>query len=676
MSKINYRSDIDGLRAIAIISVLLFHLDSSYLSGGFVGVDIFFVISGFLITSIIKNEVETTGNFSFKNFYIRRVRRLFPALFVVSFFTTIFAALTLSPTHLSSFGGALASSFLSLSNFYFWVEADYFDVSSKLKPLLHTWSLSIEEQFYLIWPISLLLLLKIKNKSYIYLVLFLIVVMSFYMNDRFDDGSVSLINNYLPSLQEYIADGKSTIFFLLPFRLYEFIFGAVIVWLISYKLKHTYLYDILFVSGLLLIGYSVLFFTEELLFPSYYAVLPTLGAAFLIYSGAVSRFNIVLSNKLTVGLGLISYSLYLIHWPMIVFWNYLASTTIYQNIFIAIASIVLAFLSYKYIEQPFRKKRFDLATSYWKYSSVAAFAIMGYIGINMYTYNGWEWRMKSPVVFENVGDSKNFHKKFYGGEGYPYKGAVYTDKPADIVVIGDSHARHYMEGLYEVLAKPNNLNLYNNSGMSCIMLPFFTRTTEGQNWDKMCPNALNEGLKYLQQGDQNSILIISESWVTQMEYADLLDEQGNRRNIKITAKEVSNAIIELKSKIGNRTLIVIGQVPGAEDNLYDIFTRPRPIFFGNDTDKYITSEPREDFIRFNDYLKKVALQTNKFIFLNPFDVLCKNNVCKNLNEQKHLIYSDKNHLSKYGSVEVINGFMPELKNILLKGHVKIEQFNN
>lgn len=665
MSKINYRSDIDGLRAIAIISVLLFHLDASYLSGGFVGVDIFFVISGFLITSIIKNEVETTGNFSFKNFYIRRVRRLFPALFVVLFFTTIFAALTLSPTHLSSFGGALTSSFLSLSNFYFWVEADYFDVSSKLKPLLHTWSLSVEEQFYFIWPITLLLLLKLKKKLYVYLVLFFIVVMSFYMNDRFDDGSVSLINNYLPSLKEYIADGKSTIFFLLPFRLYEFIFGVVIVWLISYKLKHTYLYDILFVSGLALISYSVLFFTEELLFPSYYAVLPTLGAAFLIYSGAVSKFNILLSNKFTVGVGLISYSLYLIHWPIIVFWNYLASTiTIYQNIFIAAASIVLAFLSYKYIEQPFRKKRFDLTTSYWKYSSLAAFAIMGYIGINMYTHNGWEWRMKSPVIFENVGDSKNFHKKFYGGEGYPYNGAIHTDKPADIVVIGDSHARHYMEGLYKVLAEPNSLSLYNSSGTSCIMLPFFTRTTEGHNWDEMCPQSLNNGLKYLQQGDQNSILIISESWVSQMSLADLLDKQGNRRNIKVTAKEVSDGILELKSKIGDRTLVVIGQVPGAEHNLYDIFTRPRPIFFGNDTDKYLTSVPSKDFVEFNSHLKKIAMKTNKFIFLDPFDILCKNDVCRNLDGQKHLIYSDAYHLSKYGSIEVIKGFVPEFEKIL------------
>ena len=163
MNKLNYRSDIDGIRAIAIISVLLFHIDSTYLSGGFIGVDIFFVISGFLITNLIKKEIESTGKFSFTNFYIRRIRRLFPALIVVLVLTTISATLILSPTHLSRFGGALTSSLFSLSNLYFWLEADYFDESSKLKPLLHTWSLSIEEQFYFVWSITLMFLMKLRK---------------------------------------------------------------------------------------------------------------------------------------------------------------------------------------------------------------------------------------------------------------------------------------------------------------------------------------------------------------------------------------------------------------------------------------------------------------------------------------------------------------------------------
>ena len=140
-NNLKYIPEIDGLRAIAVLSVLIFHIDATYLSGGFVGVDIFFVISGFLITGIIKNEIETTGKFSFKNFYIRRIKRLFPALFFTLIVASISTVLLFSPSLLRSFGGALATSLLSVSNFFFWIEADYFDVSSKLKPLLHTWSL-------------------------------------------------------------------------------------------------------------------------------------------------------------------------------------------------------------------------------------------------------------------------------------------------------------------------------------------------------------------------------------------------------------------------------------------------------------------------------------------------------------------------------------------------------
>lgn len=662
MNRINYRPEIDGLRAIAVLSVLIFHIDSTYLSGGFVGVDIFFVISGFLITGIIKNEIETTGNFSFKNFYIRRAKRLLPALFVVFIFTTIVAAFILSPTHFSSYGGSLVSAILSLSNIFFWIEADYFDVSAKVKPLLHTWSLSIEEQFYFIWPLTLLFLLKLKNKRYIFIIFVTLVVLSFYLNDRFDDGSVSFINNYLPSIKEYFTDGKSTIFFLLPFRIYEFILGAVVVWLISYQISKKYIYDILFILGLSLVGYSIFFFNESLLFPSYYGLAPVVGTALLIYSSYYSRLKILLSNKLFVGIGLISYSLYLVHWPIIVFWNYLSqSLSLVEKIAIFVISFVLAYLSYKYLEQPFRKKEFDIFKPKVLKISFSILSVLMFIGIHSYVTNGWVWRVNTPVVFENVGDSKDFHKKFYGGNGYPYTGAVNTIDPADIVVIGDSHGRHYLEGIYKEIAKPFSLNLYSSSGTSCIMLPNFTRTTEGKDWDKLCSDALKKGLEFLKQAD-NNILVLSASWVSQMQRADILDENGNRQHKVITKEDVGKGILNLKEIIGSKTLIVIGQVPGAEKNLYDIFTRPNPVFFNIDYTNYLTTLARKEFVEFNEYLNDLSNNTKKYIFLNPFEKLCKDGICKNTDDNKRLIYSDKSHLSKYGSLEVINGF----KNVILK----------
>jgi len=665
LNKREYRADIDGLRAIAILSVLIFHIDYNYLSGGFVGVDIFFVISGFLITGIIKTEVESSGKFSFSNFYIRRVRRLFPAMLVVFILTSVFSVLILSPTHLASFGGSLVSSVLSLSNLFFWIEADYFDTSANIKPLLHTWSLSVEEQFYFFWPLTLLLLLKFKNRKITYFAMFLLVVLSFYMNDRFDDGSLSFINNYLPEYKEYFADGKSTIFFLLPFRTYEFIFGASVVWLSAYTLKSRYLYDILFFLGLSLIIYSIFFFNDKMLFPSYYGILPTLGTALLIYSGKYSRFNFLLSNKLFVSIGLISYSLYLVHWPIIVFVNYLFNDlTVYDQLLILIASILLAILSYRYIEQPFRKKSNNRIKNALKYISLILIIVLLWSGYNMYNNNGWEWRINSPVKFEKVGDSKDFHRKFYGGEGYPYVGnTVSTTNPADIVVLGDSHARHYMEGLYKVIAKPNNYNLYIAS-TSCILLPGFTRVTKGNNFDEICPNRLKNGIDFIKKG-KNPVVILSESWLFQLSVADLLDKNGKRMNKKVTADDVIEGIKKLKKQIGDGTLIVIGNVPGAGANLYDIFSRPRPIFFTTfEPSDYIKTAKNNLFVSFNEKLKKEAQRNKEFIFLDPHDILCEGNKCRNLDSNNHLIYSDSYHLSKYGSIEVIKGFKSKINKIL------------
>lgn len=666
MNKLKYRSDIDGLRAIAIISVLIFHLDATYLSGGFVGVDIFFVISGFLITGIIKNEIESTGSFSFKNFYIRRIRRLFPALIIIMLLTTIFAVLILSPTHLASFGGSLISSLLSISNVFFWIEADYFDVSAKLKPLLHTWSLSVEEQFYFIWPITLLLLLKIKSRLKIISFIIFISLISLYMNERFDDGSVRFITNYLPSLKEYVANGSSTIFFLLPFRIYEFMIGALLVWIVSYNFKLKFINDILFVIGIVCIGYSVAYFNEKMLFPSYIALLPTIGAGLLIYAGNKSRLSVLLSNKIMAWIGLISYSLYLIHWPVIVFVKYLfQNTTVYDNLIIVAVSVMFAFLSYKFIEQPFRTKKHNLGQPVLKYGSIFLVLLLGWGGYNMYSKNGWEWRISSYVNFENVGDSKNFHKEFYGGAGYPSFLGVKTFQPADIVLLGDSHGMHYAEGIYKLIAEPNKYNLYLAAGTSCITLPNFTRITVGNDWNNLCKNALTKGLDFITKGN-NPIVIISESWLYQLGIAGILSE-GKVVNKKVTIDDIKEGILNLKELIGNSQLIVIGNVPGAGHNLYDIFTRPRPILFTkfNPNDYYYT-EPLKENINFNNELRDFAKNTNKFTFLDPSDILCENGKCKNINNNKNLIYSDTAHLSKYGSIEVINGFKDEILQLLNK----------
>lgn len=650
-----YRPDIDGLRAFAVVSVFLFHLGLDWFPGGFVGVDIFFVISGFLITRIIKKEIETTGEFCFGAFYLRRIRRLFPALFVVLLFTALAAALLFSPSHFSRFGGAFSSALISVSNIFFWTEADYFDISAKLKPLLHTWSLGIEEQFYLFWPLLLLFVFKI-HKSWLIPTLVFFGVVSLVANIYYGNGIPGTWNE----------NGKSTIYFLLPFRVFEFVLGAILVWCTHNYFKTQWLYEAFFILAITLMLYAVLMFNEKMLFPSYFALVPSVGAALVIYTGNKATLARVLTNPLAVWIGLISYSLYLVHWPLIVFWQYIIKSELswYDQITITVVSITFAYTIYRFVEQPFFTKQINITAPIWKNSLITAAITFFVVGLHIRESGGWTWRVNSPVVFEQAGDATNFHKIFYGGAGYPYFGAVNTKGKPDIVVIGDSHGRHYAEGIFKVLAKPNNLHFYNASGTSCFHLPNFTRSTIGTDWNIVCPSSLNKALKFVSQGN-SPVVIMSHHWIYQMSVAGLLDRDGSLLDRSISFDTVINGILELKKRIGKSHLVVIGMVPGSGDqNLYDIFSRPTlPFLTSFKHDMYFTSKVKSSRATFNELLKKAAEETGQFIFLDPHDVLCEEDICRNLNDKKQLIYSDTLHLSKYGSIEVIKGFLPTLKSL-------------
>lgn len=652
-----YRPDIDGLRAFAVISVFLFHLDVAWFPGGFVGVDIFFVISGFLITGLIKKEIENTGKFCFGAFYMRRVRRLFPALFLVLLLTAAVATLLFSTTHLSRFGGAFSSAFVSVSNIYFWVEADYFDVSANIKPLLHTWSLSVEEQFYLFWPLLLLLLIKMHRDWLIPALLLLIGVMSLEANIYYGSGTDGAWNE----------DGKSTIFFLLPFRIFEFVIGALLVWCNYRLLKVQWLYEVLFLLGVVLMLYAVLMFNENMLFPSYFALVPSIGTALVIYTGNRAASARVLTNPVTVGIGLISYSLYLVHWPLIVFWQYFMQGELGwgDQAIISVLSITFAYTIYRFVEQPFLTKQIDITAPIWRNSLITATVVFFVVGLHIKASGGWVWRISSPAVVDYSGDPSNFHKTFYGGAGYPYFGAVNTQGKPDIVVMGDSHGRHYAEGIFKVLAEPNNLKFYNASGTSCFHLPNFTKTTEGKDWKKLCHVALNKAISFVRQGN-SPVVIISHSWINQMSVAGQLDAEGNLLDKKISTDTIIEGILELKNRIGDSPLVVIGIVPGTGGhNLYDIFSRPTlPFFTWFEPDAYLTAKAKTSQMIFNESLRKAAEETGQFIFLDPHNVLCGEGVCRNLDDKKRLIYSDTSHLSKYGSIEVIKGFLPVLQKII------------
>ncbi|MBB6307568.1 acyltransferase family protein [Xanthobacter tagetidis] len=334
-----YRADIDGLRCVAVVPVVLYHAGLSLMPGGFVGVDVFFVISGFLITSIIYNEM-VQEKFSFVSFYDRRVRRIFPALYFVLFVSSIFALVILIPVDLVGYGNSMIYTTLFASNFYFWSTAGYFAEASETLPLLHTWSLAVEEQFYLLFPPVLLLVLRLIGARWLAVVLLV-------------GAGVSLA----ASAWGVFAVPRLT-FYLLPTRAWELLIGSLIAVPFLPKIPAR-LGSALAASGLVMIAAAILTIDGTMPFPGITALLPCIGAGLVIYGGMWSSGGLaksVLEWAPVVYVGRLSYSLYLWHWPVLVFGRlYLGrSPSAAEAVALVALSFALAAFSLRFVEAPFR----------------------------------------------------------------------------------------------------------------------------------------------------------------------------------------------------------------------------------------------------------------------------------------------------------------------------------
>lgn len=469
MEHTRYRPDIDGLRAIAVLSVLLYHVDVAAFSGGYIGVDIFFVISGFLITRLIRDEVLKTGTFSFANFYLRRARRLLPSFLftlVVCFIITFFL---FPPPLMEQFSGSLFYSVISLANVYFWGQSGYFDNAAVYKPLLHIWSLSVEEQFYLIWPLLLVfLLLKIPRRAVPAMLIFGFSV-SLYINFVFADGDVFLLTNFFPRIAEWFTEGASSIFYLTPFRVFEFAIGALLVWVIEYQPINKLTLEPLTLAGFAMTIYPMLTYTENTLFPSYNALMPCLGAALLIYSGESQYSGKLLRIPTLVEVGKISYSLYLFHWPAIVFYKYYIydfdALSIFEQLALGAASIFAAKLMYAYIEQPFRKnvgeKQIFPTRTFLAMQGILG-GILLILAASAWNNAGWAWRMPNRLTSEEITNGENRHADWHNGCRITRldSSKCRPNAPLQVLFVGDSH---YYVG-YNMFA----VSFYDNENINLI----------------------------------------------------------------------------------------------------------------------------------------------------------------------------------------------------------------
>ena len=339
-----YRPFIDGLRAVAVLAVLFFHADLGC-GGGYVGVDVFFVISGYLITGLILKDMRR-GEFRIVSFWERRVRRILPAVAFIVLSSLVAGWFLLLPQGFKELGESATAQTMLVSNIYFWIKswigADYFAPPAEVKPLLHTWSLSVEEQFYLLFPFLLIALGRMSRNSRVPAILLLAGV-SF--------GASVGCSYWCPTAN----------FYLLPTRAWELLIGAFLAAVSAQRLPSVWLTESLCSVGLLAVLCAVFFYGRSTRFPGLAALLPCGGTALIIWANGekLTRVGRVLASRPLVFIGLISYSLYLWHWPMLVFARYWSAGPLprTQRLLLLLASVMFAFLSWRFVETPFRKRR-------------------------------------------------------------------------------------------------------------------------------------------------------------------------------------------------------------------------------------------------------------------------------------------------------------------------------
>ena len=425
-----YRAEIDGLRALAVVPVILFHAGFELFGGGFVGVDVFFVISGYLITTILIDEIENK-RFSISNFYERRARRILPALFFVMLVCVPFAWKLFNPPQFREFSQSIFATTIFMSNFFFWKKTDYFGLTAEEKPLLHTWSLAVEEQYYVLFPLFLILAWRLgKNR-----VFWMIVVMAV----------ISLL------LSEWGWRNKATAnFYLAPTRAWELFAGSIAAFMVQKKglLGN----NILASLGLGAILFSIMFYDEYTPFPSMYALVPVLGVILiLLYADSSTTVSKILSTKAFRGLGLISFSAYLWHQPVLVFTKMAVSNElhIFHLASIVVGIIFISFLTWRYIETPFRNSTIVSSRSIVTLSAFGflVFAIFG-LGISSMNYkNIGLLQLKKGMIYELNYDALKQESidltKRYGYEDL----SDFTSSKVRLLILGDSIADDFTSSI-------------------------------------------------------------------------------------------------------------------------------------------------------------------------------------------------------------------------------------
>lgn len=654
---IKYRAEIDGLRAIAVIPVILFHAGFQLFSGGFVGVDVFFVISGYLITTIILTEKEQ-GIFSLVNFYERRARRILPALFLVMFVSLPFAWLWLLPADMKDFSKSLIYVSTFSSNILFWQDTGYWGIANELKPLLHTWSLAVEEQYYVIFPLYLMLMWSFRKRW----------ILSSFL-------AIALISLVVAQWGAYHHPVAT--FFLLPTRAWELAIGASIAFYFLYRkqtirslLSHKSIDEILSLVGLLMIGYAVFAFDESVPFPGFYALIPTVGTGLIIlFSSQQTIVGRLLGTKLLVGVGLISYSFYLWHQPLFAFARSRTLTEPSDLLYVALSvlSMILAYLSWRYIEKPFRKKGVLSRKSIFTFMAIgsAFFITIGFAG--NYT-EGFQNRSKmKQSILNDFSPHKllNHCGKSYHNNGVDrmicIQGARTNSSYSKFAVFGDSHSTHMLPA-FELAARSIDAKYVSLGLVGCPPL-LGIDVAKGNHDIGVCENITKRQFEYVRDNKIDKVFLVGRwslytdgGYDTNMKDHFLVDKNSNVLTKRASRTVFVNALentVEAYRDIG-ANVYILTQNPQQK-------TDPRKLY-EHLSILHLTGEEKEKVIenysisrnRSNDlqaYNRRIFDQLaseGKIKIVNLDDYYCSRDICQ-IGDRNHSTYYDKDHLSTFGA---------------------------
>lgn len=651
----NYRKDIDGLRSIAVSLVVLHHAEFSFVSGGYIGVDVFFVISGFLITGIIYQKL-LRNEFSFSEFYVRRIRRLMPALFTMMIVTSVFALIFLFPSDLVRFGWSLLWVAFYLGNFFFWREhGGYFAENTQEAPLLHTWSLAVEEQYYIVWPLYVILGIRFLG---------------------FRIFGALTIAGFLAAIVVSEWATRNTIgaaYYLLPTRFFELMLGSLlaIFWDRLPEIRSTILLHTLSITGLVLICISAVMLTPASPFPGVNALYPSIGSGLLIYTGKskLGIANKMLSLQPFVFIGLISYSLYLWHWPIFAF---LAYTATELNLILQVSavglSVLLAYLSWQYVEKPFRKPgQRSLAIVSFNLIAKPMTAIVAVAAIAI-VFDGLENRFDDDIVLMDQALNSRphllrteCHSPVRRADLPPSDNCLFGttgngSRPIGFL-FGDSHANHVV-GFLETLAVDAGHTLQDYSMDQCP--PIFDlpwgRTAQVAN---ACYRRNNQAKEYI-EANNFSYVVLSASWPNPNSTRVF---QDGERVMDINERV---QILNEKLRFTINEIVEAGAVPVLLDDIPSVIgTDPRcPIKQSAFNPDMNCETIRVNNVAMEELFTKLVEDFEQIIRVRPGNLFCNDTTCE-LSINGVPIFHDADHLNMISSRELGKRYLETNANPLL-----------